>query len=192
MSKDFAVLKLNGKQYVVSEGDVLKVDRFASKKFEVMLAQHGKTVVVGEPTIKEVGVVLTITQEPKDKKISVRRFKSKSRYRKNKGHRQPISIVRVEKIGKGVKNKVDIKIAEEIEKPAKVTAKKPVEKKQVEVKPKAKATNISELDITDRMKKSLEDAGYKTTDDLKKAKKEDLINIKGFGEKAADKVLSQI
>lgn len=105
----FAVLRINSRQFVVHEGQILKVDRVGEDtSVEVLLYVEGGEIAVGEPVLENHGAVLSIISQEKDKKIPVRRFKSKSRYRKNRGHRQPVSIVEVEKIGK-VKGSLKVK-----------------------------------------------------------------------------------
>jgi len=65
---------------------------------DVLLADDGKTTKVGEPTVKSAKVTAEFVQDGRDKKISVIRFRSKSRYFKNKGHRQPYSRVKITKV----------------------------------------------------------------------------------------------
>lgn len=104
---NFVVIELNTKQYLVGLQDELKVDRVNEKSaLNILLSNVGGELVIGEPYVTDVGVKLEVIENKKDKKISVRRFKSKSRYRKNKGHRQPISMVKVKEIAKGIKNEL--------------------------------------------------------------------------------------
>lgn len=130
MANDYAVIKLNSKQLVVEKSARFAVDKLPEKAvITVLLADVDGKTYIGEPEVSEIGVKLTVTEDKLDKKISVRRFKSKSRYRKNKGHRQPISIVEVTDIAKGVKSSLTRKKAEaEVEKETK-EVKKPVSKK---------------------------------------------------------------
>lgn len=169
MSKDFAVIRLNSKQYIVNPDSTLKADHVLSTEFDVLAAEVGGKTYIGEPVVKEVGVKLLIEEDKKDLKIKVYRFRNKSRYRKNTGHRQPVSIVKVLEIGKNVKN--SIKRAESAE---------------------TKSSSVKDLDITDTMKENLLAAGYKTIADINSAKKEDLLAIKGFGNKAYDKLVDAI
>jgi len=100
----YAVIKINGKQFKVSEGGQFFVDRIEQKKGkkfeikEVLLFSGGKKTAVGQPLVKDVKVTAVVVNHKRAKKIEVRRFKAKSRYRKKKGHKQPISEIRVEKI----------------------------------------------------------------------------------------------
>ncbi|MFH1565802.1 MAG: 50S ribosomal protein L21 [bacterium] len=98
-----AIIKINSKQYEVSEGMELKVDRVSEKnpKAEVLVYSDEEEILIGKPVLKEVSVELKTLKDFKDKKVLVKRFKAKSRYHKTKGHRQPVSIIKVEKIVKG-------------------------------------------------------------------------------------------
>lgn len=185
MTNDFAVIKLNSRQFIVKQGTVLKVDVLPDTPlFEVLLAEVDGQIHIGEPTLDFIGVKIQIVEDKKDKKIEVRRFKSKSRYRKNKGHRQPVSMLKVLEIGDKVKNEL---FRENVisETPVKET------KKKVEVKAE-KVLSIDDLDITDKQKETLKSVGYKTASDIKSANKEDLMNLKGLGEKSVLKLLELV
>ncbi|PIR42322.1 50S ribosomal protein L21 [candidate division WWE3 bacterium CG_4_9_14_0_2_um_filter_35_11] len=182
MTNDFAVIKLNSRQFIVKQGTVLKVDVLPETPlFEVLLAEVDGQIHIGEPTLDAIGVKIQIVEDKKDKKIEVRRFKSKSRYRKNKGHRQPVSMLKVLEIGDKIKNEL---FREDVVSESPV---KEMKKKVAEVKAE-KVLSIDDLDITDKQKETLKSAGYKTVADIKSANKEDLLNLKGFGEKSVLKL----
>lgn len=99
----FAVIKTGGKQYVVRAGDKLAIERipgaFETVTFkEVLLKSDGDKVTVGVPTIQGATVEAAVVKEFRDKKKIVFRFHSKTRYRKLKGHRQPLLEVKITKI----------------------------------------------------------------------------------------------
>lgn len=96
----YAVIQLGGKQFKISEGDEITLERQAKLNIDVLVYSDGKTIQIGEPFVKGVLVKASIIANERDKKIIVARFKSKSRYRKRKGHRQPISRVKIEKLDK--------------------------------------------------------------------------------------------
>ncbi|MBL4644399.1 MAG: 50S ribosomal protein L21 [Candidatus Pacebacteria bacterium] len=106
-SGNFAVIATGGKQYIVREGDFLNIEKLDGNRkegdkvefAEVLLTDDGKITAVGEPTIKGAKVTAEFIQTGRAAKISVIRFKSKSRYFKNRGHRQPYSRVKITKIG---------------------------------------------------------------------------------------------
>ena len=98
----FAVIKTGGKQYKVAEGDMLKVEKLnhdgGEIEFkEVLLVVNGE-IKVGKPNVAGAKVTAKIIEDGKGKKKMVFRYKSKTRYRKKKGHRQPYTQVQILKI----------------------------------------------------------------------------------------------
>jgi len=98
----FVVIKTGGKQYKVAEGDVLTVEKLSRNGDdvvfeEVLLAVNGE-IKVGKPTVSGARVTAKILEEGKSKKKMVFRYKSKTRYKKKKGHRQPYTKVQITKI----------------------------------------------------------------------------------------------
>lgn len=142
MSENFAVIRLNSKQYIVREGDKLKVDRVSEgASIEVLLADFDGNLMIGAPLVEGIALDLEVIDERKDDKVEVRRYKSKSRYRKHKGHRQPISIISVNGISKGKESKLTFKVAEEVKAEKPVKAKKePKAEKEAPKKTAKKAT----------------------------------------------------
>ena len=100
----FAVIKAAGKQYKVSEGDTLKLDKLEGKPKkkitfnQVLLVVDKDKVKLGQPLVKGAKVTAEILEQKKDKKIRVARFKAKSKYRKVKGHRSHVTIIKILKI----------------------------------------------------------------------------------------------
>ncbi|MCA9308082.1 50S ribosomal protein L21 [candidate division WWE3 bacterium] len=94
MSK-YAVIKVNNEQILVSEGDVFKINKSDNLNTEVLLYTAENQTLVGTPVVSGVKVTLEKLEDSRDRKISVNRFKAKSRYHKNKGHRQEVSTVKV-------------------------------------------------------------------------------------------------
>ena len=100
MSK-YVVLRLKGKQYKVSEGETFLVDKMIDTKAEpeILLTVDGSKVAIGDPTVKDAKVKLTITeQEVKGEKIDIFKYKSKSRYRKHLGFRPKYTKLLLDKI----------------------------------------------------------------------------------------------
>lgn len=96
----FAVIKTGGKQYLVEEGQELTIEKLekedgSSVEFETLLVSD-KDVKIGTPTVGK--VTATVLETGRGKKISIVKYKPKSRYRKNTGHRQPFTKVKIEKI----------------------------------------------------------------------------------------------
>ena len=104
MTKDFAVITTGGKQYKVSAGEKLTIEKLevkdpASVIFgEVLLRSVGGEVEVGAPYIKGANVEAKLIGDFKDKTKIVFKYHSKTRYRKKKGHRQPHTEVEILKI----------------------------------------------------------------------------------------------
>ncbi len=107
MSENFAVIRLNSKQFIVQKGQTFKVDRVSPEsEIQVLMAEVDGNVLFGEPVLDKFGVKIEVLEDKKDEKIEVRRYKSKSRYRKHKGHRQPISVITVADLGEKIKNEL--------------------------------------------------------------------------------------
>lgn len=102
----FAVIKTGGKQYKVSEKQMIRVEKLTEAVGEkvtfneVLLVadENGKDVKVGKPTLAGASVEAKVISSGRAKKITVLKYKSKVRYRKKKGHRQPFTEVLIEKI----------------------------------------------------------------------------------------------
>lgn len=102
----FAIIKTGGKQYKVSEGDVLKIEKLSDAKTgdkvsfdEVLLVDRDGDVKVGTPTVAGAKVTAELIAEGKGKKVTVVHYKAKVRHQKIGGHRQPYAQVKIEKIG---------------------------------------------------------------------------------------------
>lgn len=99
----FAVIKTGGKQYLVRQGDVLLVEKLeldlgAKLDFDALLVadEERNEVKVGKPHVGQVEA--TIVEHGRAKKVSVIKYKPKVRYRRNVGHRQPFTKIKIEKI----------------------------------------------------------------------------------------------
>lgn len=103
-SGDFAVIDTGGKQYVVREGQTLKIEKLevnAGEKMvfdKVLLLVKGDSVSVGTPYITGAKVEANIIEQGRHKKILVVKYKQKSRYFKRNGHRQPFTEVAITSI----------------------------------------------------------------------------------------------
>ncbi|MDO8658639.1 MAG: 50S ribosomal protein L21 [Candidatus Levybacteria bacterium] len=100
----YAVVKTGGKQYRVSEGDIISVERLDAKANDeypfsnVLLYVSGGVLKVGTPTVEKVIVKGTVIELIKGEKIRVSKYKSKVRTRRTIGHRQLLSKVKIDKI----------------------------------------------------------------------------------------------
>ena len=102
----FAVIATGGKQYTVSKGDVISIEKLAGTYKEgdkvtfdrVLLTDDGKDTTIGTPYIDKATVTGTITEIGRAPKITVVHYKQKSRYYKKNGHRQPFFKVKIDSI----------------------------------------------------------------------------------------------
>jgi large subunit ribosomal protein L21 len=98
-----AVITTGGKQYLVSEGEVLNVELLNSKdnkvSFDSLLVIDGDKVHVGRPTIDGSKVTAEIVEaQIKSDKVTAIRYKAKKRVSKVRGHRQPVTQIKITKI----------------------------------------------------------------------------------------------
>ena len=97
-----AVIATGGKQYIVSEGDLLDIELIQDEKvteFDVMLLIDGETIKIGTPLVKDVKVKAEIVnQNVKADKVMAIRYKAKKRVHKVRGHRQQHTQIKILKI----------------------------------------------------------------------------------------------
>ena len=99
-----AVIVTGGKQYTVSEGDVLYVEKLgaevdATVKFDQVLAVlDGENTKIGAPVVEGAAVEAKVVKNGKGKKITVLKYKAKKNEKKKMGHRQPYTKVEITKI----------------------------------------------------------------------------------------------
>ena len=93
----FAVIKTGGKQYKVTSGDVLKVEKLNAAEgseviFDEVLALDEK---IGKPFVKGASVKATVLKQAKDSKVIIFKKKRRQNYRRKNGHRQQITLVKI-------------------------------------------------------------------------------------------------
>ncbi len=96
----YAVIKTGGKQYRVSEGDTIRVEKLdgeVGSKIELkeVLMVGGESVTIGKPLVPGAVVTAEIVAQDRAKKIIVFKFKRRKNYRRKNGHRQPYTELRV-------------------------------------------------------------------------------------------------
>ena len=97
----YAVIRIKGNQYKVTQGEEILVDKLMEAKLdpEVLLVVVNGKVTVGKPKVKRVKVkVKVVNAQVKGKKLYVQKFKAKSRYRRKYGFRPVYTRLLVEKI----------------------------------------------------------------------------------------------
>lgn len=110
----YAIIETGGKQYKVSEGDKIFVERLEAKEGDsvvfdkVMAISEGDKVTFGKPYVKDAKVTGKAIKNGKGKKVTVFKFKAKKGYKKTQGHRQPYTCVEIT----GLKGKSAKKTAE--------------------------------------------------------------------------------
>jgi len=103
---EFAVIQTGGKQYTVSKGDIISIEKLTGDHKEgdkvvfdkVLLVDDGKDTTIGTPYIPKAAVKGTITKIGRAPKVVVVHYKQKSRYHKKNGHRQPFFQVKIESL----------------------------------------------------------------------------------------------
>jgi len=100
----FAVIKSGGRQYKVSVGQTLEVNRLpvdegAQVKFEeVLLISDANGSMIGTPLLDNAIVLATAVKQDRGKKLIVFRYKSKKRFRHRRGHRQELTVLTIDDI----------------------------------------------------------------------------------------------
>ena len=98
----YAIIATGGKQYKVSEGDVIKVEKLDAETgstvtFDRVIAVSDGTLKVGEDAAKA-SVTATVMEQGRGKKVIVYKYKRKTGYHKKNGHRQAYTQVKIDKI----------------------------------------------------------------------------------------------
>lgn len=98
-----AVIKTGGKQYVIREGDKLKLEKIIAKEgdsveFDEVLLVVDKEVKIGTPLVEGAKVSAKVLKQGRSKKVIVFHYHSKTRYKKKAGHRQRFTEVEISKI----------------------------------------------------------------------------------------------
>ncbi len=100
-----ATIKTQGRQFTVTKGDILKVNLYPNTKAgdsveldEVLMVGEGSDARFGTPLVEGASVKATILENKKDKKIVVFKKKRRQGYKRSRGHRQHLSIIKIESI----------------------------------------------------------------------------------------------
>ena len=100
----YAVIKTGGKQYKVSEGETLKIEKLElepGKKVtfnEVLMIADGENVQVGSPLLDKASVEGKVISQGKGKKVNILKFKRRKHSMKQQGHRQLFTEIQIGKI----------------------------------------------------------------------------------------------
>jgi len=173
----YAVIEVGGKQYRVSEGETIEVERLPLEVGKtlsidrVLLLGGDGQLKVGTPTVKGARVKARVTEHGRGRKIIVFKFKPRNRYQRKHGHRQQYTRLAIESI---------------------VTKEEaPKRAKPKRVRKKKEATPLEELGLSARTMNLLRGAKISSVEALRaRLEKGDeaLLGISGFGPKALEEV----
>lgn len=103
--KNFAIIETGGKQYLVSPGKTIKIEKVKKPEEgeflyfdKVLLYSDGNSAKIGKPYIPEIKVKAEWEKEIRGKKIVILRYHSKTRHRRKKGHRQTYAQIKIKEI----------------------------------------------------------------------------------------------
>ena len=138
----YAIIESCGKQYKVSEGDVVFFEKLGTEEGKkvtfdkVVLVSNESKIEVGAPYVKGIKVEGKVVENGKGKKIIVYKYKAKKNYRRTQGHRQPFTKVEITKISVA---KPETTKTEKTEKATTTTKTEKIAKPKTETAKKAEA-----------------------------------------------------
>ena len=100
----YAIIETGGKQYRVQPGDVLRLDRLAAEEQEtvvfdrVLAVKDGDQLRIGSPLVEGARVTGRVLDHGRGRKVIVFKYRPKVNYRRKRGHRQPYTRVKIERI----------------------------------------------------------------------------------------------
>lgn len=100
----YAIIETGGKQYKVSEGDTIAVEKLSVKQGEQVVFERilhlstDGTVKIGQPYVEECTVKGTVLSHERARKVVVVKYRPRKNYRRERGHRQWFSLVKIDKI----------------------------------------------------------------------------------------------
>lgn len=155
----YAVVKTGGKQYRVSKDDILKVERLPGEAGEVitlddvLMVGEGKNVTLGEPQVAGAAVAAEILEQGRGPKITIFKKRRRQNYRRKKGHRQLLTVLKVTEIlTDGAKAKPAAKKAAKKAEPKAEPKEAKAEPKKAEAK-KAEPKAAAKKEAADDLKK---------------------------------------
>ena len=97
----YAVIKTGGKQYRVEEGDLLRIEKIEAGEGDtlefgdVLLVANGDSITVGQPLVSGAKVTAEVVSQGRHKKVKIVKFRRRKHYRKQQGHRQWFTEVKI-------------------------------------------------------------------------------------------------
>lgn len=98
---NLAIIKTGGKQYLVKEGDQVKIEKLDKKEGQkkvfdrVLLLEKDQELKIGQPFLEQTQVEAKVLEQGKREKVVIFKHRPKKRYTKKKGHRQPYTKVEI-------------------------------------------------------------------------------------------------
>lgn len=98
----YAIIQTGGKQYKVAVGDQLEVEKLPHNageeiSFETLLVGNGEAISIGQPSLGQ-KVTATIVQQTQGEKLIVYKYKRRKGFDKKRGHRQPLTLIKIKDI----------------------------------------------------------------------------------------------
>ena len=168
-----AIFKTGGKQYSAKAGQILKVEKLNGLKgdkvsfTDVLAISDEKTNNLGEPILKDATIEAKIVDQIRDKKIIVFKKRKRQNYRLTQGHRQYLTVLRIESISYGGKKSSASPEAKKVKKTENKNVTKKDEKKEVKVSKKKVVTKKKSNKASTVKKKSVKKSVKKTTETKK-------------------------
>jgi large subunit ribosomal protein L21 len=100
-----AIIQTQGRQFTVQVGDIIFVNRYPNTKAgdkvtldQVLAAGEGAAMKFGNPTVKGASVIASILENKRGEKVTIIKFKRRHGYRRKQGHRQELSVIKIDAI----------------------------------------------------------------------------------------------
>ena len=171
-----AIFKTGGKQYSARAGQILKVEKLEGSKgdkvsiTDVLAISDQSTNSLGEPLLKDASIEAKIVDQIRDKKIIVFKKRKRQNYRLTQGHRQYLTVLRIESISYGEKKSTAEPETKKVKKTETKVTKEKIESKEVKVAKKKTVAKKAANKASPTKKKSVKKTVKKTV----KTKKEDI------------------
>ena len=163
-----AIFKTGGKQYSAKAGEILKVEKLDGAKgdkisfTDVLAVSDDKTNSIGQPLLKDALVEAKIIDQIRDKKIIVFKKRKRQNYRLTQGHRQYLTVLRIETISFGGKKSTATPVvkktqkteSKDIQKKAEIKETKSTKKKSVTKKTLNKSSPVKKKSVKKAVKKT--------------------------------------
>ena len=143
----YALVKTGGKQYRVAKDDTILVERIAAEEGaevilnDIVMLGDGDKVTIGTPAVDGAAVSATVVRQTRGPKIIIFRRKRRKNHRRTQGHRQDLTLLKINDIAEDAKKLVPAKPAAKKATPKAASAKKPAAKKATAKKAALKAAS---------------------------------------------------